>query len=544
MNRPPKDQAPAGGEPLANASAPPATQISLLDDHGQRKTQATVLIEIGQCHHLFHDADGLPFARVRVDGHAEVFRITSSEYRDLLGRAYFELSGAGANRNAISDAIATLTASARYGGPLEPVYLRVGTISGGIVIDPGTPDWSAVEVTAAGWRTVTEHGFNFIRSGKSMPLPGPAGSDFSLLWKYVNVQPQDRVLVAGWLLAALRPSGPCPILLLLGEQGTGKSVSSRMLKALTDPSSVPLRPPPRDERDLLVSALNSRVLALDNLSGASPQLSDALCRVATGGALAGRKLFTDGDEVAYEIQRPVILNGIDDLASRSDLADRCIHLILPAVGCRLTEAEMAEGFRADAPQIMGAILNGLKLALRDVHTVEIGALPRMADFALWAAAGVPALGFSAEEFIGAYRRNQRDAVLLGLESSAVACAIRTLVERNGSWKGTAGALLSEIGRESAAEPGTPGWPRSFKGLQTVLRRLGPSLRRIGIDISHYRQSDNQYIALSCRAAGQVPQLPSRRLREGGVVDVAVPCGPSTILPDDESVSPSIEGVRG
>lgn len=311
------------------AAVPMEQRITLYDDNGQRKAQATVLTEIGSQHHLFHDADGEAFARVPAADHAAVFKVTCSEYRDLLGRAYYLLSGVGANRNAITDAVATLTATARYAGPVEPVHLRIGASDQGIVVDTGASDWAVIEVTPSGWQTLRQHAVNFRRTTKATGLPVPGHADFSLIWKHVNVESTDRVLVAGWLLAALRPHGPFPILLLLGEQGTGKSNSSRTLKALTDPSGVPLRPPPRDDRDLLVAALNSWVLALDNLSGATPQLSDALCRLATGGALAGRKLYTDTEESAHNIQRPVILNGIDDLASRPDLAERCIHLTLP-----------------------------------------------------------------------------------------------------------------------------------------------------------------------------------------------------------------------
>ncbi|QEE25706.1 hypothetical protein CS053_15240 [Rhodanobacter glycinis] len=482
-------------------------RITLFDDNGQRKAQATVLTEIGQEHYLFHDPDGEAFARVTVADHAEVLRITGSEYRDLLGRAYYLLSGAGANRNAITDAVATLTATARYGGPEEPVHLRVGATDNGIVIDTGAADWAVIEVTASGWRIVRQHGVNFRRTTKATALPVPGEADFSLIWKYVNVEVADRVLVAGWLLAVLRPHGPFPILLLLGEQGTGKSNSSRILKSLTDPSGVPLRPPPRDDRDLLVAALNSWVLALDNLSGATPQLSDALCRLATGGALAGRKLYTDTEESAHNIQRPVILNGIDDLASRPDLAERCIHLTLPTLTTRTTEAELAAQFKVDAPKIMAALLDGVALALRDVATVNIGVLPRMADFAKWAAAGVPAVGFTAESFITAYRSNQADAVALGLESSAVACTIRSFVERQGHWKGTARELLSRLNHEAEADRNMPGWPHSPKGLQTILRRLAPSLRSVGIHVERGRDSANQYVALSCKPRGKLPQVP-------------------------------------
>jgi hypothetical protein len=344
-----------------------------------------------------------------------------------------------------------------------------------------------------------------------------------LIWKYVNVELTDRVLVGAWLLAALCPHGPFPILLLLGEQGVGKSQSSRTLKCFTDPSGVPLRPPPRDDRDLLVAALNSWVLALDNLSGATPQLSDALCRLATGGALAGRKLYTDTEESAHNIQRPVILNGIDDLASRPDLAERCIHLTLPPLTTRTTEAELAVQFKQDAPKIMAALLDGLVLALRDMATVNIGALPRMADFAKWAAAGVPALGFTTEQFISAYQRNQAEAVALGLDSSAVACAIRSFAEQQGHWKGTARELLSRLNQDAEADRNMPGWPHSPKGLQMILRRLAPSLRSIGIHVERNRDAVNQYLTLSCKPRAQLPQLPPSEAGNGGMVDVAHPC---------------------
>lgn len=501
----------AAREEVAN---PLPKRIALFDDNGQRKAQATVITEIGQQHFLFRDPDGEAFARVTVSDHAEVFRVGGSEYRDLLGRAYYLLSGNGANRNAITDAVATLTATARYAGPEEPVHLRIGVSGDGVVIDTGASDWAAIEVTASGWQVQRQHGANFRRTTKATALPVPSHADFGLIWKYVNVEPADRVLVAGWLLAALRPYGPFPILLLLGEQGTGKSNSSRTLKALTDPSGVPLRPPPRDDRDLLVAALNSWVLALDNLSGATPQLSDALCRLATGGALAGRKLYTDTEESAHNIQRPVILNGIDDLASRPDLAERCIHLTLPPLATRTTESELQADFKVDAPRIMAALLDGLVLALRDVPTINIGALPRMADFAKWAAAGVPALGFTTEAFITAYRRNQAEAVALGLDSSAIASAVRGFAERQRRWKGTARELLNRLNQEAVTDRYEPGWPHSPKGLQTALRRLAPSLRSIGIEVERSRDASNQYLTLWCKPGGQSPQLPSSSALDG------------------------------
>jgi hypothetical protein len=74
------------------------------------------------------------------------------------------------------------------------------------------------------------------------------------------------VLVVAWLLATLRPGGPYPLLAISGEQGSAKTVLSKMLKALVDPNAAPVRALPREERELMIAANNSHLLAFDNLS--------------------------------------------------------------------------------------------------------------------------------------------------------------------------------------------------------------------------------------------------------------------------------------
>src|SRR5436190_19242037 len=81
---------------------------------------------------------------------------------------------------------------------------------------------------------------------------------------------------------------------------------------------------PRDERELFISASNGHVLAFDNVSGLPSWLSDTLCRLASGSAFSTRRLFTDQDEILFAAARPVILNGIEDIITRPDLA-RIIH---------------------------------------------------------------------------------------------------------------------------------------------------------------------------------------------------------------------------
>ncbi len=69
---------------------------------------------------------------------------------------------------------------------------------------------------------------------------------------------------------------------------------------------------------------NYHVLVIDNLSGRPGWLSDAPCRPASGGSLAVRQLNSDDEEVLFQAARPTLLNGIEHVISRPDLADRAI----------------------------------------------------------------------------------------------------------------------------------------------------------------------------------------------------------------------------
>ena len=117
-----------------------------------------------------------------------------------------------------------------------------------------------------------------------LPLPTPeSGGSLRELRTFLNVEDSTWPLVVAWLVAALRPRGPYPVLALFGEQGSAKSTTGRLLRDLVDPNSAPLRAEPRDGRDLMIGANNSWCLAYDNLSHIPPWLSDALCRLSTGG---------------------------------------------------------------------------------------------------------------------------------------------------------------------------------------------------------------------------------------------------------------------
>jgi len=68
---------------------------------------------------------------------------------------------------------------------------------------------------------------------------------------------------------------------------------------------------------------------------------------------------------------------------------------------RRPEAELYAAFEKVRPFILGALLNGVATALRQLPNVKLSSLPRMADFALWATAAETAFGWDRGAFLAA-----------------------------------------------------------------------------------------------------------------------------------------------
>lgn len=451
----------------------------------KNESQAETLLRLAGAATLFHDPAGRTYAAVPINGHVEVHEIRSTGFRRWLTRQFYREENRPPSSQAIQDAVGILDARATYDGPVEKVFVRVAERGDRIYIDLGDDTWRAVEVDAAGWRIVATPPVRFRRPSGMESLPDPArGGTIDRLRDFVNVEADELPLFIAWLAAALRPTGPYPILVLIGEQGSAKSTHARLARRMIDPHVSPLRCEPKESRDLMVGAVNGWIVALDNLSTIPPWLSDALCRLSTGGGFATRTLYSNDEETFLDATRPVILTGISDFVSRGDLIDRSLFIHLPAIPeeKRRTEGQVWRDFEAEAPKLFGALLDALAGGLRMLPGVRSPKLPRLADFALFGQAVSRALGHPPDSFLTAYDANRRDANESAVEDSPVAGAVRHLASR-GSWTGTAAELqreLTAIVSERVAE--SKHWPRSARGMSSTLRRLAPALRMVGVEV--------------------------------------------------------------
>ena len=399
-------------------------------------------------------------------------------------------------QNSMKSGISAIEAQAHHDAPVREVSTRVGTLDGKLYLDLCDTTWRAIEIDKVGWRIVDRPAICFRRSADMRALPEPQhGGSVNGLRPLLNIPKgadgdADFLLAIAYELACLSGRGPYPVMVVGGEQGTAKSTRSALLRSVVDPGKPTLRSLPRNEHDLFISARNRHVLAFDNISGLQQWLSDALCRIATGAGFGTRQLYSDADEELFDGARPIILNGIEEVVERPDLAERALFATCQPIAddARKSDEEVQAEFAAVHASILGALLDAVSVGLRNAPNLRPPLLPRMADFAKWAIACEPAL-WGPGEFLRVYNANILGAVESVLEASPVAMGVRTLMGtraeiKETTWEGTATDLLAELvllvgDKVTRAKT----WPNNGRALSGHLRRAASFLRRVGIDVA-------------------------------------------------------------
>jgi hypothetical protein len=452
------------------------------DENVHPATRLVQLVTEAQAR-LFHTPNYEAFATIYVRGHWETWRVKDTHFKRWISGLYYHREGSTPSDLSIGAALNVLEGQAVHEGREQFVYVRVAGHEGSIYLDLANDRWETVEITPYGWNVLPDSPVKFRRTPGMLALPTPIhGGALAELHPFVNVGSEDMfVLILGWLVAAFRPTGPYPVLVLDGNQGSAKSTVSRLLRSLVDPNTALLRSTPRNERDLMIAAENGWCQAFDNVSEVPPWLSDCLCRLSTGGGFSTRRNYTDDEEKLFNAMRPIMLNGISIGIERADLLDRSLVIRLGEIQDERRLPEMLFWAKVEEarPRILGALLDAVSCALRRLPEMSIETPPRMADFAHWATAAEPAFGCAEGAFLSAYRSNRQDANELALDGSLLVPFLKAIAERE-DWSGTSSELLKLLRGEDGVDCRQQGWPKTPAALSGQLRRLLPSLGSAGI----------------------------------------------------------------
>ena len=263
-------------------------------------------------------------------------------------------------------------------------------------------EWTMLMVKAGGWKKAYSKKIKFLRddSDEAQVMPCGGGNLLELLRKYVNMDEDSFILFAVYIVQAFSRNSSHFAAIISSGMGTGKSTLTKVMRALIDPSRTGATVMPSNETDLKNMLANGYMVCFDNTATLSARFSNILCAAITGSREAKRKLYTDNDQIILNLHNLVVLNGIDIVPYKSDLAERSLLFELQPIGKkqRKTDDAFWRDFKMDRASIVGAILDTLAKAMELLPAVEHKGLHRMADANLEMIAIAMALGFSQDDF--------------------------------------------------------------------------------------------------------------------------------------------------
>jgi len=447
----------------------------------------------------FKNSMHLPYATVEEENVKRTFPLMGSEEaEDFIRRIHFEEYGKVPKATDIKEALLTLRAITPHEGGIKDAEFRTAGNATVIEYDYGSQDRKVAQITADGWENKAPD-IPFIRVQSMQEQVQPVRtsdeersevlSEFQAL---LGLTDDQFVIVMTYLLSCYCPFGPYPVLVIQGQEGSSKSTLSNFIRLLVDPNLALASSLPTKEKDIMIAMMHNQILVFDNLSGLNDKISDWLCRASTGTGLTVRKLRTDSTPIVFTGSCPILLNGIDNIAQRSDLISRSLIINLTALtdGQRLTKSEVTQKFNALRPKLLGILFDALSAIIRDLPTTSITSNHRMIDVIKWATPAEKLLGFEGGAIQDVCERNYLDTITTSLNDDLV-CSI--LLDHINSlerpqWSGTMTKLLTTLtSRAPDKVKSHKDWPKRAQALSTYLNRRTKGLRDYGLEIELGRE---------------------------------------------------------
>nr|WP_321510182.1 hypothetical protein [uncultured Hyphomonas sp.] len=390
---------------------------------------------------LLRDEINEPYAEL---GPRRFLPTRSQEFREEMWRRFYEAEGTIAQTTDI-DALVAATGAFTSKADIEPIHLRFAACGDKRYLFLADTDYGVIEVDSDGWRACDDPPVIF-RVGDSLPLPMPLEGAIEDLLGILNVDRENMIFVLAWMLTAIYfPGKQCPILLLDGPAGSGKSSALSTIIKLIDPKIGAEAGPPKSEDDLFVSAYNGAIVSFDNVSSLA-KLSDALCRLSTRGGLRKRMLYTNFDVAAMDARRPIVIAGIDPTMYEQDLLERIVRVDLHKPEEYVEDSKFEQRVEQLRPKLLGAILSLLSRVMDQVPNQPSG-WSRFGSFTQLGECVARDLGFAPGWFSNEYRRRFEEMSAESADADSVVSYVSKMAANQRSGVQFREATASELWEE-------------------------------------------------------------------------------------------------
>lgn len=445
---------------------------------------------------IFLNQDKIPCANISLNGNAKVIEIDSRLYSQHLIMEYFK------KHNVIppdvKDAVRLSNAIALANQKIVPVYTRFNFDGKRLLLDLCDGSDRIVYADKNGWSVIQKGEYKFNQPDYLKPLPVPdKNGDILDLLEFLDFDNQmDRVLVIVWIVAVLFSEIDRPILMISGPQGSGKTSVADIIRSTIDPTDITGLGLPTRERDFAVTLHRQQIPSFDNLTSIRGDIQDLMCRVVTGGGIERCKLYTDNDSFFIKFKRPMILTGVVNPITQSDLLDRTLSIKLRRFSDaeRKLKTDILKRFELKQASILGGIFNTFVGALNILDTLHLQRLPRLADFYRVGYAVSEYIGarngFGGSEFTKAFENSMRQSYNYGVDENALSFVLLSLlntavaVAPQDQYSFTVGILFDELKKHAQSLGIDPKeLPGNASSLSRKLKEVVQALEHMGWSVS-------------------------------------------------------------
>ena len=255
--------------------------------------------------------------------------------------------------------------------------------------------------------------YKFIKTSNTLPQVKPEKSGgkslLNLLSPFLNLSEPMKILFVVNLVQQFVCTSSHFVGVISSEKGSGKTTFTKMWHKIIDPTRAEVSIMPTNSEELKNHLANNKVVCFDNSQLLSQQFSDILCGAVTGTAYTKRELYTNSNELIYELHNSVIINGIDVVPAQSDLLDRTILFKLNKIADeeRKEVRILNKEFNKALPYILGAIFDTLSKYFANKDSIQVIGNNRMAEAYNDCYKIAYVLGV-ADEFVEAFEQNQSE----------------------------------------------------------------------------------------------------------------------------------------
>lgn len=434
-------------------------------------------------------------------GCPKTYKINDKRLKEVLLANYHKRTDTYVQISTLDKYLDTFNALAANSGKVDDAWTRIGRV-GDVIFYDLKDEENIIKISKDGVEILSHFASidevpKFIRKSVSAKQVMPKKQDNAslevLLKPYLNLSNEQMTLLLITLITWFIPDSPKVILLLTGQQGSGKTVLAKIIQRIVDPVNHEAVFMPNGTKNIGVVLASHYVVSFDNLSEITGDVSDLLCQVSTGGSIMNRQLYTDGEASIISFKNCLVLNGINDIAAKPDLLDRIVHFELKNLEKkRLTEEQFWNAFQKDLPAILYEIFNILHKAIKEYPNITLEYPGRMADYEIWGSAVSKVMKGDEKYFLEAYKGNRQSINASIIENDALCSLILDFIKKSKKeeliFAPTAfyTELKKQAGKNDISTTNSKIFPASPAALTKKLERFIPALKKAGIEINHSR----------------------------------------------------------